>query len=48
MGGDLAQPVNDIDSDNLLLAITNFTLDTSAEFWIGKFLNEILEHCKNA
>ena len=36
MGGDLAQPYNDMDSDNLLLAITNFTSDASAQFWIGK------------
>ena len=38
MGGDLAQPFNEMDSENLLLAITNFTSDAAAEFWIGKNL----------
>ena len=35
MGGDLAQPYNDVDSATLLAAITNLTTDTSAAFWIG-------------
>jgi hypothetical protein len=42
MGGDLAQPTNELESDNLLLAITNLTMDTSAEFWIGNFVQQFL------
>ena len=35
MGGDLAQPYNDVDSATLIAAVANLTSDASAAFWIG-------------
>ena len=39
VGGDLAQPFNDLESRNLATILANFTGNmTSTYFWIGKFL----------
>jgi hypothetical protein len=36
MGGDLAQPSNELDSQTLYAAITNLSSDATAAYWIGK------------
>ena len=39
VGGDLAQPFNDLESRNLATILANFTANmTSTYFWIGEFL----------
>jgi hypothetical protein len=40
MGGELAQPSNEVDSLTLLSAIANFSLDTTATYWIGDHNNK--------
>ena len=37
VGGDLAQPFNDLESRNLATVLANFTTNmTSTSYWIGK------------
>ena len=41
MGGDLAQPANPIDSQNLFDAIANFSTDATLAYWIGNFIDAV-------
>ena len=46
MGGDLAQPFNDLDSLTLTTILSNFTGNiTSTSFWIGKgpYVNDVTQ-----
>jgi hypothetical protein len=36
LGGDLAQPLNDLESQTLSIILANFTNSTSGSYWIGK------------
>ena len=42
MGGELAQPSNEVDSLTLFSAIANFSLDTTATYWIGDHFGLII------
>ena len=35
LGGDLAQPMNDLESQTLSIILANFTNSTSGSYWIG-------------
>jgi hypothetical protein len=35
MGGDLAQPMNDLESQTLSIVLANFTNSTFGSYWIG-------------
>jgi len=35
-GGDLAQPMNKLESQTLSIILRNFTNSTSGNYWIGK------------
>ena len=38
LGGDLAQPMNDLESQTLSTVLTNFTTSTLGNYWIGKLV----------
>ncbi len=38
LGGDLAQPTNDLESQTLSIILTNITNSTIGSYWIGKYL----------
>ena len=38
LGGDLAQPMNDLESQTLSTILANFTNSTTGSFWIGNEL----------
>jgi len=35
LGGDLAQPMNDLESQTLSIILANFTNSTQGTYWIG-------------
>lgn len=37
LGGDLAQPMNDLESQTLSIILANFTNSTNGNYWIGKY-----------
>jgi hypothetical protein len=44
LGGDLAQPMNDLESETLSIVLSNFTNSTLGSYWIGKLISFEFKH----